>query len=86
MSQKTNPLKSLLDIQRHIIKKSVPDAPKLYFFKLNKSDFVFFPLSSTFCFICDNFSADHLKDEWLLGSVDDNRLQFAQDMIFNRVR
>ena len=30
ISNKTYPLKSLLDVQIHIIKKYVPDAPKLY--------------------------------------------------------
>ena len=32
MIQKTHPLKSLLDVQRHTIKSSVPDAPKLYIY------------------------------------------------------
>ena len=42
VSEKIDPLKSLLDIKIHIIfKESVPDAPKLYFLQENKSDCVF---------------------------------------------
>ena len=40
MSQNRDPLKSLLEVQRHMIKKAVPDAPKLYFLHENKSDCV----------------------------------------------
>ena len=41
MIQKIDPLKSLLDVKRHMIKKSVLDAPKLYGLQENKSACVF---------------------------------------------
>ena len=40
MGQKTDPLKSLQDVQRNI-NKSVPDAPKLYVLRENSSACVF---------------------------------------------
>ena len=33
MSQKMDPLKSLLEVKRRMVKKKVPDAPKLYVLK-----------------------------------------------------
>ena len=63
MSQKTDPLDSLLEVQIHTIKKSVPDAPKLYFLQENNSPCVFFSLLYGFYFIRDKISDDCFKDE-----------------------
>ena len=62
MSQKTDPLKSLLDVQRHTIKKSVPDAPKFYVLQGSKSACVLYSLPYALLFIGDKISADCSKN------------------------
>ena len=63
MSHKTDPLKSLLDVQRHMIKKSVPDAPNIYDLQENKSYGVFFLLSYVLYYIGDKITAGFFKIE-----------------------
>ena len=86
MGQKTGPLKPLLDLQKHVIKKLGFDDPKLFVLRLNKSSCVLCSLSSALFFIGDNISADRFKDEITSSLKANYRLKFAQDMELNCVR
>ena len=79
---KTDPLKSLLDIQRHMT-KSVPDAPKLCVLQENKSTCMFCSLLSTFYFIGDKISAGLFKDENTPSLKENDGHKFVQDVAFN---
>ena len=80
-----DPLKSLLEIQRHM-KKSVPDATMFYFLKKNKSPCVLYSFLSALYFIGDEISADFLKDEIEPSLKANARLKNTQDVALNRVR
>ena len=86
MSQKIDLLKYLLNVQRQMIKKSVPDAPKLYVLQENKSDCLFCSLSSTFYFIDDKITADGFKNEIKLLIKANTRLKCSQYVALNCVR
>ena len=69
-----------------MIKESVPDAPKLYHLRENKSSCVFCSFSSAFYFIGDKHSADRFKGEIIPPLKANDRLKFAQDVALNHVR
>ena len=79
-------LKSLLDVQRHMIKKLVPDAPKLIFLQENKSAYVLFSFSSLFYLIGDKIATDCLKYEIIPSLKANDRLKLDQDVALNHVR
>ena len=85
MSHKMDPLKSLLDTQRHMINKSVLDAPKLYVLQENKSACVFCSLSYALFFIGDKISADCFGDNNTLSLKENDRLKLTQDLALNHV-
>ena len=85
MSQKTYSLKSLLDVQIHIIKE-LPDAPKLYVLKEDKSDYALCSLSYAFVLIGYKINADDFEYEITPSLRANDRLEFAKDVAFNHVR
>ena len=86
MSHKMDPLKSLLDAQRHMINKSVLDAPKLYVLQENKSACVFCSLSSALFFIGDKIAADCFKDKITPLLKANDTLKFSQEVALNHER
>ena len=86
MSQKKDPLNSLLDVQIHT-EKSVPDALKLYVLQVNNSACVFCSLSYAFYFIGDKIAADRCyKDEIISSLKLNDRIIFSQDVTLINVR
>ena len=79
MIKKTDPLKSLLDIQINMIKKPASNAPKLYVLQGNKSAWLFWSLSSAFFLIGDKI-AIVLKDENIPSLKENGRLRFSTEV------
>ena len=69
-----------------MIKKSVPDYPKLYIFQENNSACVFYLLSSEFYFIGDTIYSDSSKKEIAPLLKVNATLKFSQDAALNNVR